>query len=241
LYSHLQRIEPRHWFYAGRRRIILNQVRQLIPHQKRPRILDLGCGTGYDMHFFKEHGYVNAVGLDISLEALRFCQENLNKNLIRGDAIELPFSNNSFDIVLALDIIEQLSDDDVALKEQLRILKPGGVLVLFTPAYKFLRSFHDDVYHNLRRYEIDELHHKVSQAGLTICKLTYLNTFLFPLIVIARFVMRMLGRPKYVTSENDLHPTWSNSAFKNIFSIERIFLNHINFPFGTSILCVARK
>jgi len=241
LYNHLHRTEPHHWFYAGRRKIIFDQIRSLVPQSAFPRVLDLGCGTGYDTLYFSQNGYINIMGLDISAEALKFCQKRGITNLICGDGIILPFPDNLFDMIMALDLLEHIQDDLAALKEQIRVLKPGGVVIIFVPAYKFLRSFQDEVYHNIRRYEIDELQRKVRQAGLTVTKLTYINTFLFPLVLIGRMILRIMGRPQYVTSENDLHPAWSNIFFRYIFSSESLLLNLIDFPFGTSILCIARK
>jgi SAM-dependent methyltransferase len=241
LYSHLYRTEPHHWWYAGRRKIIFDRILPQLSQYKSARILDVGCGTGYDIQCLQQYGHDHVMGLDISLEALRFCQKRSITQLVRGNGTLLSFPDNSFDMVLALDILELVQDDLTALREQARVLRPGGTLVILTVAYEFLRSFHDDFYHNLRRYEIEDLQDKVQQAGLTISKLTYANTFLFPIVLLGRMVMRIMGRPKYVTSENDLHPVWSNAFLKSVFAAESLLLHHINLPFGTSILCIAKK
>ena len=241
IYPHLYRTEPNHWWYAGRRKIIFDRILPLVKKNKGLRILDVGCGTGYDIQCLKKHENALVLGLDISRDALRFCQKRGVTQLVCAYGTLFPFTENSFDIVLALDFIELVQDDLTALKEQARILKPGGTLVILTVAYEFLWSFHNDVYHNVRRYEINGLQHKVQQTGLTLSKLTYANTFLFPLVLVGRMLIRAMGRPKFVTSENDLHPAWSNTILRTIFASESPFLNHIGFPFGASILCIANK
>jgi hypothetical protein len=71
--------------------------------------------------------------------------------------------------------------------------------------------------------------------------MTYANTFLFPLIWAGRLALRLTGNKVQSTSENDLHPGWSNGLLQAIFAAERPLLRYINFPFGVSLLCIARK
>jgi SAM-dependent methyltransferase len=241
IYPHLYRIEPHHWWYAGRRKILFDRILPLLSQGESIQILDAGCGTGYDIQCLTQHENADVVGLDISQDALSFCQKRGIRQLVCGNGTLFPFPESSFDIVLALNIIELIQDDRTALKELARILKPGGTLIILTVAYRFLWSFHNDVYHNVRRYDLGDLQKKVLQTGLTISKLTYANTFLFPFIFAGRLLIRIMGRPKFVTSENELHPAWSNDFLRSIVASESLFLNHIDFPFGASIICIAKK
>lgn len=241
MHSRLQRTELHHWWFVARRKIIFDLILMQLPQHHRTQILDVGCGTGCNIQKLNSHGYNNVIGLDISQAALRFCQTQNVKKTVCGDVILLPFPDNSFDMSLALDLIEYVQDDLAALKELARILKPGGSLVIFAPAYKFLWSFHDEAKHHIRRYEINDLQSKMQQAGLSITKLTYANTFLFPLVFAERIITRVMGRPKYINSEDDLHPSWSSMFLRNTFAFESSLLRHIDFPFGVSIICIARK
>lgn len=241
MYAHIQEVERNHWWYVGRRKIIFDRVLPLLAEYSHPRILDIGCGTGFNIEYMQQHGYADIIGLDFSPDALMFCQSRGLARLVCGDGTLPPFQDGSFDVVTALDMIEHLEDDVIALNELSRILRPGGLLVIFTPAYPFLWGLQDEVSHHFRRYVAGDLRRKVEQAGLTIRKLTYANTFLFPVVLAGRLAMRVMGRPGNVTSENDLHPSWSNGLLKNIFAAESPLLNYINFPFGVSLLCIARK
>jgi hypothetical protein len=118
-----------------------------------------------------------------------------------------------------------------------RLLKPGGSLIIFTPAFNFLWGLQDEVSHHVRRYSAKELRDKAQASGLVIAKLTYTNMFLFPLVWGGRLMLRLRGTPDLVISENDLHPRWSNGILRRIFSAERPLLN-TRLSFGVSLLCM---
>lgn len=241
IYDQIQQIEQSHWWYVARRRIIFDWVLAEARQYREPKILDVGCGTGFNLDYLHKNGYSCSVGLDFSLQALGYCRTRYLPQLVCGDGTCPPFEAESFDMVLALDLIEHLSDDIQALAAFARLLRPGGVVVLFAPAFSFLWGLQDEVSHHYRRYTGGELKQQVSQAGLEITKLTYCNTFLFPLILSGRLLLRVLSNRVRSTSENDLHPGWSNQLLQMIFAAERPLLRHFNFPIGVSLLCIAKK
>lgn len=241
LYSHINSIEETHWWYVARRKIIFDCVLRTLADYEAPRILDVGCGTGFNLAYLYSQGYENVFGLDFSNVALKFCQARTLTSLICGDGAYPPLCKESFDVIMTLDLIEHLEDDTHALLELTRILKPGGSLIIFTPAFNFLWSLQDEVGHHFRRYTARELRQKLAKVNLVPKKLTYANTFLFPLIGIGRMVLRLIGNNVQVTSENDLHPRWSNYLLQKIFEAERPLLRYVNFPVGVSLLCVAQK
>jgi SAM-dependent methyltransferase len=241
IYSHLQQIEQAHWWYVARRKIIFDWVGRVLPDYVSPKLLDIGCGTGFNVAYLEANGYSQVTGLDFSTEALMFCRSRHLPYLICGDGVCPPFSHHSFDIILALDLIEHLEDDRQALREITRLLKPNGSLIIFTPAFNFLWGLQDEVGQHYRRYTACDLRQKLQAVGLRIDKLTYANTFLFPFIWAGRLALRWRGNKIRGTSENDLHPAWSNKLLQAIFAAERPLLRRVNFPFGVSLLCIARK
>ncbi|MBI1880616.1 MAG: class I SAM-dependent methyltransferase [Chloroflexi bacterium] len=241
IYSQIHEIERSHWWYVARRKIIFDWTLRTLADYSSPKILDIGCGTGFNIELLKTDSCQHVVGLDFSVDALGFCQSRHLTRLICSDGARPPFGPESFDIIMALDLIEHLADDVLAIHELARILKPGGSLIIFTPAFNFLWSLQDEVGHHYRRYTGGELRQKLEKAGLSIHKLTYANTFLFPLIWVGRVALRLSGNNIQVTSENDLHPGWSNTMLQTIFAAERPLLRYANLPFGVSLLCVAKK
>ncbi|TMJ97029.1 MAG: class I SAM-dependent methyltransferase [Actinobacteria bacterium] len=241
LYDTIHRVEATHWWYVGRRAVVFDTLTRVLADYERPRVLDLGCGTGFNLEAARTLGVPDGVGVDLSIRALSFCRERGLRRLVRGDAAAPPFCDAMFDIVLALDVIEHVEDDRAALGELLRVLRPGGRLIVFTPAFQFLWSVQDRVSHHYRRYTATELRTKLSDAGYVVDKVSYANMLLFPVVLAGRLALRISGRDRRVSSENDLHPTGSNSVLARIFSAERPLLRRWNLPFGVSLLAVAAK
>jgi SAM-dependent methyltransferase len=240
LYDAIRRVEDRHWWYVGRRAIIFDWVDRVALRYTAPRVLDLGCGTGFNLDWLAARG-IGAFGTDISEEAVRFCRTRGIRVVVQGDAAHPPFKTASFDVILALDVIEHLADDVAALTAIHSTLRPGGRLIIFTPAFQFLWSVQDRVSHHYRRYTARELRAKLESAGYALEKLSYANTLLFPVVWLGRLAIQWTGRDESIDNENELHPGWANGLLARVFSAERRLLTSVNFPFGVSLIAVARK
>jgi hypothetical protein len=81
----------------------------------------------------------------------------------------------------------------------------------------------------------------VDAGGLAVERQSYVSTYLLPVIVLGRIWLKALRRFRDVKTENTLHPSWSNGILRRVFSAEIPLLRRINFPFGASLLCMARK
>lgn len=107
---------------------------------KMIRILDVGCGFGETLALLGQAGFKNMVGIDISSDHLNRAQQVAPKaTLMAGDAQMLPFSEHSFDVVIALDVIEHIPNDVQAVREMYRVLKSGGRLIITVPHYGYTR------------------------------------------------------------------------------------------------------
>ncbi|MEM7344611.1 MAG: class I SAM-dependent methyltransferase [Chloroflexota bacterium] len=241
MYAHIHTVETSHWWYVARRKIIFDWVLQILANYQTPHILDVGCGTGFNLDYLRDQGYTQVTGLDFSSDALKFCLSRDLSSMIYGDGAVPPLRNESFDLIMALDFIEHLEYDIAALQDLARLLKPGGSLVIFVPAFNFLWGLQDEVSHHYRRYTAGDLRKKLQKTDLTISKLSYANTFLFPAIWAGRQLISLSGNNVQGTSENDLHPGWSNGILQAIFAAERPLLRFMNLPVGVSLLCVASK
>ncbi len=102
------------------------------------RILDLGCGAGSYVRYLTGHGH-EVVGLDYSLPCLhRALDADPKRNglYVGGEAYHLPFYNECFDLVTSIGVLQALKDPERALDEMVRVLHPGGLLVV-----EFLNAF----------------------------------------------------------------------------------------------------
>jgi SAM-dependent methyltransferase len=180
-----------------------------------------------------------AEGVDVSTEALDFCQTRGLQNVRQGEAERLPYEDRSFDLVTGLDVVEHLDNDVAGLQEMRRVLRPGGRALLFVPAFMFLWGVQDDISNHRRRYTLASLNKVVRQAGLEVELATYANITFFIPIWLGRLLMRATGfRP---ASENNITVGFLNGLMGRILGAEAALLRYINFPFGVSIICVARR
>ena len=96
-------------------------------------VLDVGCGAAYGAEMLRKEGQARlVVGLDINLDQVQV-GNTLGLMLIRGDAMKLPFKDESFDVITAFEVIEHLDDPQKAIGEIRRVLKTGGVALISTP------------------------------------------------------------------------------------------------------------
>jgi hypothetical protein len=103
----------------------------------------------------------------------------------------------------------------------------------------FLWGVQDDISHHRRRYRIPELRRVVKEAGFEVERATYANITFFAPILLGRALMKVTGlRP---ASENNINVSALNGVFGRVLGSESAFLKRLNFPFGVSALCVARK
>lgn len=96
------------------------------------RVLDIGCGTGYTSYLMGQTGK-DVVGLDLSHLFLSVGRYKYQINLCAGDATKIPFKNDSFEFVAAHAVVEHILEIDAALTEMIRVLKPGGTIVIVSP------------------------------------------------------------------------------------------------------------
>jgi len=239
-YAIMNRVEDSHWWYVGRRAILESFLERIIPNPKsqipNPRILDVGCGTGGNLEMLEKFGA--AEGVDVSDDALEFCKSK-GLTVHKGLAESLPFADETFDVVTALDVVEHLDDDIAGLSEMFRVLKTGGVTLIFVPAFMWLWGVQDDVSNHRIRYTKKQIVERLEKSGFEIERATYANWTFFAPILGGRTLMRITGiRPE---SENNVNVSALNGVFGKLFGAERFWLKNFNFPFGVSIVIVAKK
>ncbi|MCX6910930.1 MAG: bifunctional demethylmenaquinone methyltransferase/2-methoxy-6-polyprenyl-1,4-benzoquinol methylase UbiE [Verrucomicrobia bacterium] len=114
------------------------------------RVLDLCCGTG-DMTFeARRHGAALAVGVDFAQTMLDVAQRRRSEadagvTFVRGDALRLPFADGSFDAVTIGYGLRNVADIEACLREMIRVLRPGGRLVILDfgkPANRLVRALY---------------------------------------------------------------------------------------------------
>jgi len=239
-YAIMDRVEDKHWWFVGRRAILESFMRGIVAkigtQGSSIRILDVGCGTGANLEMLSQFG--KAEGVDVSDDALEFCRGK-GLNVQKGLAERLPYEDNSFDVTTALDVVEHLDDDLAGLTEMFRVTKSGGYSLIFVPAFMWLWGVQDDISHHRIRYTKSQIIERLEKAGYSIERATYANWTFFAPILAGRTLMKLTGiKPE---SENNVNVSALNGVFGRLFSSEKFWLKNFDFPFGVSIVVVAKK
>lgn len=246
-FEDLYETEEKMWWFVGMREI---SAALLDEHCRKDfrNILDVGCGTGINLKWLERYGEARAIkGLDIEPTALDFCRQRGTNLLTLSSATDLPFKDETFDLVTSFDVLVQTigeGSDEQAMREMLRVLKPGGIAFVRAAAYKWMRSDHDKAVNSQRRYALGELSQKLEKAGFTVLRKTYTNTFLLPVAAIQRFILKPLRLTNQGSDVKPFPPSlaWLNRIFTKFLLLESAILKSGRIlPFGLSAVCVVRK
>lgn len=121
------------FYRSGRRKIKIRIVSQLLGDIEGKTVLDIGIGEGFFSRLCLQKK-AKTISLDFADPMIQYHKENNpDFTLVQADAQYLPFKNESFDTVLALDVIEHLPSPPNFLNEVNRVLRKGGRLILTTP------------------------------------------------------------------------------------------------------------
>lgn len=230
-YENIFKNEESHFYYRAINGLVLCLLKRE-GIKRDGKILDAGCGTGgLLIEMSKKY---NVQGIDVSSEALKFCNKRKVKARL-GSLEELPFKSETFDAVTSIDVIYHkfIKDDTKAVSELVRVLKPGGILILRAPAFNFLKNDHDKVVMTSRRYTKKEFKKLAKKVKLEVIQISYLNPILF--------FLSILTKTRSGSSVGRVNPlvNWLGLA---VLNFENLLVSWgLSLPIGQGVLLVARK
>jgi SAM-dependent methyltransferase len=237
------RAEATHFWFRGFRLFVSPLLRQATKDRISPLILDCGCGTGNNLTLLEQFGH--AYGFDLTAIGLKIGRESGRSRLARASVTAVPFPADTFDIVTSFDVLYSLEavDEHAAVTEMFRVAKPGGFVVVNVAAMQSLRGDHSVLSREVRRYDRQSLSRLLTDAGFAIERLTYTNAVLFPAMAIARAVQRRRGlsSEEHADQEIRVPPAPVNLTLTAALTVESWWLRLVDNPFGSSLLCLARK
>ena len=235
------KIEREHWWFKVRSKILMNVLRYKLKGYSKLTILNIGVATGKTSELLNEFGTVLSVEFDN--ESFEFCRDILNMNIINASILNLPISNNTYDLVCAFDVLEHVSEDQIAWNEMVRVCKPGGFVFVSVPMYEILWSIHDSINQHVRRYSRKALHSLINKNQGEVLISHFFNSILFLPIFVARIILRLIPvkKVKKISDFERIDNPFINSLFYSIFNLEVPILKYLSCPFGISYLLLWKK
>jgi glycosyltransferase involved in cell wall biosynthesis/ubiquinone/menaquinone biosynthesis C-methylase UbiE len=233
---------PRHRF---RENYLLSAIQHYVPGPGQ-QILDVACGAGTLARRLAEHKY-NVMGIDLSRSFLDYLHKHSTEQqlqLVQGDITRIPCYDNQLDGVVAGEVLEHLIDDTAALHEIWRVLCPGGICVISVPANSEQWDWHDNWAGHIRRYQREELLHKLETVGFVVKHIHY---FGFPFVrMFHRYVYLPRYRRKLQSHKSQLNQLSTNTYWQKlvihillvVFQLDNLF-NQL--PLGIGLIAIVQK
>jgi len=224
LHSHaedLERFEESDFWSKVKVKLILKLV-------EGRKVLDVGCGSGLLSKTLLTKGYRVTV-IDNDSKAIEIAK----KKGINGFVADINTwqTQEKFDCIILGDVLEHIEDDKSALKKVHEMLEPNGCILVNVPAYQTLFSVHDAALGHKRRYSNVELESKLQKSGFTIEKLRHWNLLALPITVSIK-----------ISKKDYPHEKISNiKVLSKLLEKWLLAESKVNYWFGISILCKARK
>jgi SAM-dependent methyltransferase len=235
-YRRMAEVEESHWWYAATRALLRQE---LAPRLKAGGVfLDAGGGTGATGAWLSSIGKV--VCADFEPDAL-VANRSLHPDsagFAAADLLQLPFADASFDATLCVTVLYHglINDPLDAVREMVRVTKPGGIVCLWEPGVRRLRRAHDRETHGARRFSLSDLRGIADHAGLRVERATGAHAYLVPPAVVKAALER--GRS---ASDLDNNQDGLGGLFTRVAAVERRLLKRTALPFGLSVMVIGRK
>ena len=231
-------VQPDYWWYTARESLLLTALGEYVGEPRR--VLDVGSADGPSV------GWLRTSGKHVSLD---LDPRGLKPGDVCGSAMALPFSSDSFDVVAAFDVVEHCDPESTVLAELVRVLVPGGRLLLSFPAYQWAWTQFDDLNGHHRRYTRARAVRAVETSGLVVERATYAFMSVFPMFAAQRLWSRAIERARGPAPERgpgDLPPLPEVSPLLHRMLIglcradTKLLAKH-DLPLGSSVLVAASK
>lgn len=238
-------VEERHFWFVGRREVVLDALRRAVPDLERRALFDIGCGSGGLLRFLAGARVPVSGACDAYLEGLRIARRRVQVPLLLVDEGRRPPLAAGQSLIGLFDVLEHIDDDRETLCWIWSVLEPGGVLVLTVPAHPFLFDEMDELAQHRRRYRRRELGEKLRSAGFEVRLLQHFMVTLVPMLVALRRLGRLLplrSSSAHARRNAELRIVPGlNGLMLGLLRLERSLGRLVPLPFGSSLVAVAAR
>jgi ubiquinone/menaquinone biosynthesis C-methylase UbiE len=211
-----------------------------------PTILEVGCSSGYMLKAMRRRfPAAQIIGSDYIKAPLdELARHESGIPLLQFDLTQCPLPEASVDAVVMLNVLEHIADDNAALRQCRRILKPRGIVVIEVPAGPHLYDAYDRKLMHHRRYRLNELDKQVAAAGFEVLDRSHLGFFVYP----AFRAVKLRNQRKPPSIEEDtrvvqtrIKDTGKSRVLRWAMQCELALGKRCSYPFGIRCLVTARK
>ena len=242
-FTHLYNLEETFWWFAAMREITDTIVGPQL-NAGRLKILDAGCGTGFNLCHYQGKDAHDVYALEIDANAIGWVARRGFRKIAQASVTNIPCKPDTFDLVFSFDVLQQIPVEQAAeaMREMRRVLKPGGHLFVRVAAFEWMRSSHDEENRTAHRFTKNELSGMLVRAGFELKYATYANMLLFPAVALRRF-LKAFG----IARGSDVRPLpealgWVDPLFRKILLLENLVVRRGGrLPFGLSAIAYAEK
>jgi SAM-dependent methyltransferase len=242
-FAHIAKSERDFWWYRGMRKILFGMLDAVLAGRRVDRVLEGGCGTGYMALCCRERYGWRMYPADLGWEGLEFGRKMGLERLVQADLRALPYRAGSFDMVMSLDVVVHLprGEENTAMRELVRVLAPGGLLVIRVSALDILRSRHSEFTCERQRFTRARLVAAAERQDIRVLRSTYANSLLMP-VALAKFRIwePLLRQPP--ASGVEPVPGWLDRLLYLPLALEARWLGWgFGLPPGQSVILIGEK
>ncbi len=214
-----------------------------------PTILEIGCSSGQMLQLMKVSlpgAFI--IGSDYVREPLeQLTQQIPDTPLLQFNLLKCPLPDASLDAVVLLNVLEHIEDDNEAIRQLYRILKPGGLAIIEVPTGPKLYDVYDELLMHFRRYNLKQLAGLFKQTGFEVLERSHLGFAVYPGFWLVkqrnkRFLSREQALKQNVVAKN-IRNTKNNLILEKLIELELAFGRKISYPFGIRglLTCIKSK
>lgn len=229
------------------RRLAVDSLKCFISNQA-PIVLDVGCSSGYVLRKIRET-FPNGslIGSDYLLTPLvKLAEQMPDIAVLQFDLRNCPLENNCVDAITALNVLEHIDQDEKALAQIHRILRPGGVAHIEVPAGPHLYDIYDKHLMHHRRYRLGDLTAMTQRVGFRVLKATHLGFFVYPaFVLIKKRNQRQTWSDQFSNEahrvKTHIRKSRSSTLMRMLTGVESWLSPFTSFPVGIRCVLVLRK
>jgi len=243
-FANIARCEGDFWWFRGMEQILFQVLDPIAKRRRLHTAMEAGCGTGHMASQLQRHYGWRMFPTDLARDGMVYGLKNGHQHaMAQADMAALPFPSRWFDVVVSLDVIAHFDrgEEHRAFRELVRVLAPGGLLVLRVAALDVLRSRHSEFTCERQRFTRQRLVQQVSTQGVRVLRCTYANSLLLP-VALAKFRIAepLLGmRPS-----SGIRPVarWLDRLLYSALRMEAAWLaSGRNLPLGQSLILIGER